>query len=275
VPSEGRRSDIGQGSRTGDGEYFGSYNVPWYNEEIAADPLGSGTVWRFAHSYNTGSSIHFDAQNAMGVISYDGTMYALTTDVMNTRGSLSGDWSNNNAQTGGDIINPTATSNANHSSFQYQTSGYPTPTSGTALNITDEPNWGSAQAYGQTVTEANCTQHPSGSGCTNISWTNIGHPCNGLRADGQPAHSTTYTAGDTVMGITGARAFDIFQASCPGGGGSCTNGTSFNLNTCPASGACVDNTGANRLDGAVLWTDLGANDCRADIVLIDLTSSHR
>jgi Putative Ig domain len=67
----------------------GSYNCAWVNEILGISPI-TGTVYRFAHTYATGLSWSFDAQNAIGGVSQDGRFFAFTSDWMRTLGTEGG-----------------------------------------------------------------------------------------------------------------------------------------------------------------------------------------
>jgi hypothetical protein len=62
----------------------------WYNEIIGVAADGSGTTWRFAHSFITGGSHNFSTQYAIGSVSQDGKFFAFSSDWMGTLGSESG-----------------------------------------------------------------------------------------------------------------------------------------------------------------------------------------
>jgi hypothetical protein len=63
---------------------------PWYNEITAVDPTGSGTVWRFAHSFITATSQIFSTKYGIGSVSQDGRFFIFSSDWMGTLGSQSG-----------------------------------------------------------------------------------------------------------------------------------------------------------------------------------------
>ena len=67
------------------------FPAPWYNEIIAVAADGSGTTWRFAHSFNsTQSAQNFSTQYAIGSVSQDGKWFAFSSDWMGTLGSEAG-----------------------------------------------------------------------------------------------------------------------------------------------------------------------------------------
>jgi Putative Ig domain len=66
------------------------FPAPWYNEVIAVAADGSGTTWRFAHTFITTRSQRFSTQYAIGSVSQDGRFFLLSSDWMGTLGSESG-----------------------------------------------------------------------------------------------------------------------------------------------------------------------------------------
>jgi hypothetical protein len=66
------------------------FTAPWYNEILGIAADGSGTIWRFAHSFNSGTSQNFTTQYAIGSISQDGKYFIFSSDWMGTLGSESG-----------------------------------------------------------------------------------------------------------------------------------------------------------------------------------------
>jgi hypothetical protein len=66
------------------------FNAPWYNEILGVAADGSGTIWRFAHSFNSATSQNFSTQYAIGSISQDGKYFMFSSDWMGTLGSESG-----------------------------------------------------------------------------------------------------------------------------------------------------------------------------------------
>lgn len=66
------------------------FPAPWYNEIIAVATDGSGTTWRFAHSFITTQSQNFSTKFGIGSISQDGKFFILSSDWMGTLGSESG-----------------------------------------------------------------------------------------------------------------------------------------------------------------------------------------
>jgi hypothetical protein len=66
------------------------FPAPWYNEIIAVAADGSGTTWRFAHSFITADSQRFSTKYAIGTVSQDGRFFVFSSDWMGTLGSESG-----------------------------------------------------------------------------------------------------------------------------------------------------------------------------------------
>ena len=66
------------------------FPAPWYNEIIAVAADGSGTTWRFAHSFITANSQNFSTQYAIGSVSQDGKFFIFSSDWMGTLGSEQG-----------------------------------------------------------------------------------------------------------------------------------------------------------------------------------------
>jgi len=66
------------------------FTAPWYNEIIAVAADGSGTTWRFAHSFITTRSQSFSTQYGIGSVSQDGKFFIFSSDWMGSLGSESG-----------------------------------------------------------------------------------------------------------------------------------------------------------------------------------------
>jgi hypothetical protein len=66
------------------------FPAPWYNEIIAVAADGTGTTWRFAHTFITARSQRFSTKYAIGTVSQDGRFFILSSDWMGTLGSESG-----------------------------------------------------------------------------------------------------------------------------------------------------------------------------------------
>ena len=64
-------------------------NVAWYKEIMCASPV-DGTVWRFAHTFDTNKSHRFNDLDAIGTVSQDGRFFMWSSDWMGTLGSESG-----------------------------------------------------------------------------------------------------------------------------------------------------------------------------------------
>jgi hypothetical protein len=62
----------------------------WYNEIIAVSADGSGTTWRFSHSYITAANQWFSIKYGIGSISQDGRFFIFSSDWMGKLGSESG-----------------------------------------------------------------------------------------------------------------------------------------------------------------------------------------
>jgi hypothetical protein len=66
------------------------FPAPWYNEVIAVAADGSGTTWRFAHTFITANNQQFSTKYAIGSISQDGRFFMFSSDWMGTLGSEEG-----------------------------------------------------------------------------------------------------------------------------------------------------------------------------------------
>ena len=64
-------------------------DVAWYKEIMCASPV-DGTVWRFAHTFDTNKSHRFNDLDAIGTVSQDGRFFMWSSDWMGTLGSESG-----------------------------------------------------------------------------------------------------------------------------------------------------------------------------------------
>ena len=219
-----------------------NYTAAGYGEVIALSTDGNETMYRLLHNYGTGSSPFFAVQNAVGDISQDGTLAAIATDMMGTRGSASAAWAVSQAYALGDVIFPV---NGNTAGVEFQILTAPTgPSGGT------EPTW------------STCTTTCTDGG---VRWTNTGRSCNNLRAYFSPAASNGFSANDTILPVSNDVGGDIYQAQNSGTTGS----TTPNWNTsCPNYGdTCT-------ADGTVNWKNIGPNTCRGDIIMMDLLSAH-
>ena len=169
------------------------YRAAGYTEEVAFTTDGSQKMWRFGHSYNSGSNAGFGAQNAIGVISQQGDILAFTTDAMNTRGDnntgaatcarpLRGQYMPGPGQTSTyqDYVLP-VTSNSPQNIYQVTTCG--ANTTGATCTEATNPNWNTAcpdpinLGTGTCDTGKSCTCSDSGG----VGYTNVGP--NTCRAD--------------------------------------------------------------------------------------------
>lgn len=217
-------------------------NLPWYGEFIAVSTDGLSTVYRFLHIDNTGSEPNYNAQNNVGAISEDGQFAAVTTDMMGTRGSTSPDWIANHTYALGTTMFPTS---GNAGGYDFQILTAPSGNSGGT-----EPAW--CQTSGCTTTDGGVT------------WTNLGASCNQLRAMYSPATSAAFSLNDMVFPTTKNNAGNIFKATQEG-----TTGSAL-----PNWDGSCSSYGQTCADGGVIWTNIGPNDCRWDVMLVDLLSAH-
>jgi len=67
----------------------GGFTCAWVNEVLGISP-STGTVYRFAHTRNTGLSWNFSTRNAIGGVSQDGRFFIFSSDWEGTLGSESG-----------------------------------------------------------------------------------------------------------------------------------------------------------------------------------------
>jgi hypothetical protein len=216
-------------------------NQAWYAELLGVAVDGSNTVYRFAHVFNTGSESNFNAQNNVGAISADGQLMAVTTDMMGTRGSISADWQANYAYTLGATMFPTAGNPGNYD-FQATVSG--------TSSATEPSSW---------CQTAGCTTVDVG-----VTWTNLGASCNQLRAMYSPATNTAFSLSDTVLPTNSNADYDLFKATQAGTTGG----------TLPTWSSSCGSYGQTCTDGGVIWTNIGPNDCRFDVMIVDLLSAH-
>jgi hypothetical protein len=233
---------------------LGAANSPWYAELAAVAVDGSHTMYRFAHVFNTGSEPNFNAQNNVGAISEDGQFMAVTTDMMGTRGSFAPDWQSAQSYALGATMFPTS---GNAGNYDFQVTVVTTGMTGAT-----EPTW--CQTSGCTVTDGGVT------------WTNLGASCNQLRAMYDPTASKAFSVGDTVYPSSNNVVANLYQAT--------QAGTSYS--TLPSWTALAPNWGDTLCDdaahelnqacpaGVIQWTNVGPNDCRFDVVIVDLLSAH-
>ena len=242
-------------------------NVTAYNEIIGmaaqavtgCSPIpGTYCQWRFGHNWGTSSVVDFYGQNELGMNSQDGTFAAFATDVMGTRGSHSPAWSAGSVLYGG-IINPTSASNANHSSYQNLTAS--------TFTAATEPDWSTCQVSGQTCTE---TGHSA-----NI-WTNVSQaatgstgqlPCNGLRADLLQTPGSTINSGTIITRLSDLGLFKATTCN------SCSFPVTYNAIAFPGSPTFMTSYTDSGASYQITYQFIGYNDCRSDVVVMDLTSA--
>lgn len=280
TPLEGRNTGANNAGYPG--------GLPGYGEltGMAAQPVSGCTSsiatfcqYRFAHFWNTGNVNNYNEQNNWGMNSQDSVYAVFTSDVMGSRGSTSPDWTSGGAHSLGDMVNPvcvtasgtttcnpTGYGNANHSSFQIL--------SGTSCTSgSTEPQWSTAQTTGNTIGDGSCT------------WTNVsGHygsqqlPCNGLRGDLSAAESTgaEIYSGTTVFDTSSG---NIYQATSVSPSTGWTSPPYYvisandNWSKCAFGQTCGDGNSTSPSSDGITWTYLGQNDCRADDIVVDLTSA--
>jgi hypothetical protein len=68
----------------------GGFTCAWVNEVIGISPA-TGTVYRFAHTRDTGLSWNFSTKNAIGGVSQDGRFFMFSSDWEGTLGSETGE----------------------------------------------------------------------------------------------------------------------------------------------------------------------------------------
>ena len=203
---------------------------------------GLDCPYRFGHNWNTGNSFNFSIQYGIGVVSQTGKLFAMGSDAMNTRGSTSAStWTLNHAYSVGDTINPNDSKNTLH--FTYLATAVSGNSGGT------EPTW-----------DTGCTTTCTDGGVT---WTRTNTPCNRLRADfWQWTNSLSITAGDRIYPASGNAGGFIYQADR-------THATSGSVPSWCQNYGCTTTNGSD----TIVWTNIGVNDCRGDVIVFDLTSA--
>jgi len=225
----------------------GNAALPWYGvfagvaTGLGPDPVD--TVYQFAHEYNTGSESDFSAQNNISVVSQDGQFALIGTDMMGTRGSK-----------------------------DYQGT-YSAATSYNQFDVVRDPNPPNNYYWYSNATAS------AGAALTDTThWTLRGtSQCNQLRAGFAPAIDTPFNIGDEVFPVVNNGSYYIYKAVGTGAGGPGTPaGTTAHVlpNWGSACGAAYVGQNCPALDGTVQWFNEGANDCRGDIMLVDLLSAH-
>jgi hypothetical protein len=63
------------------------FPAAWYNEVNAIATDGSGSRWRFCHTYSSGKSPYFSTAAAIGSVSQDGRFFMFCSDWMGTLGN--------------------------------------------------------------------------------------------------------------------------------------------------------------------------------------------
>jgi hypothetical protein len=245
----------------------GAGNLPWYAEftmqSVNLTPCsppgnclnGGGVMYRMAHMFNTGSNPIFNLQNNVSAVSPDGQFAMITTDMMGTRGSTSADWMASHGYVLGATMFPTS---GNPGNFDYQIITAPTGNSGAT-----EPAWSTCQSKGSTCTDSG------------VVWTNLGASCNQLRAFYAPQTLTTFSLGDTIFPLNSNSGTNLFKATQAG----TTYSSLPNWNLAPNWGNTICDDVGHAVNqscsaGIVQWTNIGPNDCRGDIMLVDLLSAH-
>lgn len=167
------------------------YAKAGYGEIEAVKPDGSGTTYRFAHDYNTGSSPYFSDQNNIGVISYLGDLIAFGTDMMGTRG----DDNSSNAVCANPVrgmYQPSTLNTVNYqdtmlvlsTNYVYQGAGFWNGssyiTTGTGTEGSSLPNWAAAcgTMHSYCTTDGTTGTTPLDG---NVLWYNVGQ--NSCRSD--------------------------------------------------------------------------------------------
>ncbi len=277
-PSDSHVSALGLGTQDtgniifflGDVPMTTSGSIKTYAQEIVGGATGLGSVpagtrYRFAHNFNTGSSPFFAVDNAIGASSEDGQWAAVATDMMGTRGSISPDWKRNYPYAWGAFMYPACNSTSgictNAGRYDFQ-----------ATTVTGNSAGNEPAAWCQTP---GCTVQDGG-----VTWTNLGASCNQLRGSASDVVRTgspipTVPQNTCIYPAVGQGQSDIF-CTTEGGTPSSTAPQWVATNTtpafCPNYGQCPNGGGAGS-DGSVTWFNEGANDCRSDIMLVDLMSA--
>ena len=259
VPAEGRVPGTGYpGALPGYNEITGmaTQTVPGCTSTIA-----TYCQYRFAHNWGTGSVTQFNGQNEQGMNSQDGTLVAVASDVMGTRGSISPDWKSA-AWAYGALISPVCASgctNALHSSFQQMNSA------GCTAGGTEPTAW--PQTPGNIVADGSCTwKNASGMyGSEQL-------PCNGLRGDLLATAGATISLNTNVFELSNSTIFQAVSCTPIAPATSCsfpiTEGAVPNWSGCSTFGSqCTDSAG-------IVFQNVGQNDCRTDVILVDLMSAH-
>jgi len=249
-------------SPSGSSLWYGEFDMALFNS------LGPMAMYRMFHEFNTGSNAGYSQQNNMTEISPDGQWALATTDMMGTRGSTSADWKSNTAYALGATVFPIA---GGQNTNNY---GWYASTAGTSCNLSgcSEPAWDS------------CTTTCPEAAPSTLVWTREVAACNQLRAFYAPAKNTAFTSGlgpgSSIFPVDSNSNFDIFTAT--------QSGTTYysSIPNWDSATAGAPNWGDTVCDdasheqnvacsfGVVQWLNVGANDCRADVILVDLLSAN-
>lgn len=182
-----------------------------------------------------------------------------------------------------DSVNPTTTNPAmmamtdvpsvgRVSGTGYTLSGYneeiETNTTGSQTQYRMGHNWNTGSAPDFNVQNAFGSISPDGTFYmlatdgmgTRGSNASAGAACNDLRGDTKWAATTSFSSGTRVYPVTNNTAADIFNSSGGTSGSSQPNWGASCASTCT--------------DGSITWTNLGANNCRGDLIVMDLLSAH-
>jgi hypothetical protein len=234
---------------------------------------GYGCFYRFAHSYNDGLESNFSQQNNISVISQDGQWALIGTDMMGILGSISSIWQSGNYAIGSAIF-PT---NYNTGSYDYVATAIggsgAAGTTGTTGGA--EPHWDACAG-----TPVTCTD---GSGSTAITWTRQAGACKAALSKITYA-GTTYTnvtrwsptptpgpmsVGDIIYPVSNNTPDNMFMVLSVLGGST----PSGNPPTWDSVCGSYAQTCSYSIGGPT-FVNIGPDDCRGDVMLVDLLSAH-
>jgi hypothetical protein len=80
------------------------FQTALYNEVYAVATDGSGTIWRFCHTFITGKSQFFSTKNAIGGVSHKGRLFLFSSDMMGGLGCPDGTANCTADQARGDVF---------------------------------------------------------------------------------------------------------------------------------------------------------------------------